>query len=153
MPRLLSLPLPLPLLLILPLLTHAAEEVVDPARASNLIPLDEISVKNLDIKFAEVVETEFETTVFSIGRIEEIPSRHSVLSSRIPGRIVGMEAIEGDLVRAGQLLVKVESRQPGNPPPVISLPSPITGIVSESHVRMGEPVEPSNELLDIIDLS
>lgn len=134
-------------------LAPAVEEVVEPSQAANMIPLDEIKVKNLGIEFAETIETDFETTVFSIGRIEEIPSRHSVLSSRIPGRIVGLEAMEGDLVEAGQLLVKVESRQPGNPPPIISLQSPISGIVSESHVRMGEPVEPSNELLDVIDLS
>ncbi len=130
-----------------------SQEEVDADQFANMVRLDDIKAKNLGIEFADVIETDFETTVFAIGRIEEIPSRHSVLSSRISGRIVGLEAIEGDRVEAGQLLVKVESRQPGNPPPVISLQSPISGIVSESHVRMGEPVEPSNELLDIIDLS
>ena len=141
------------LFLTMPSFSQEEEQEVDPNQFTNMVRLDEIMAQNLGIELADVVETDFETTVFAIGRIEEIPSRHSVLSSRIPGRIVGLEAIEGDRVEAGQLLVKVESRQPGNPPPVIPLHAPISGIVSESHVRMGEPVEPSNELLDIIDLS
>lgn len=139
--------------LTLPVFSQEDEQEVDPDQFANMVRLDDMKARNLGIEIADVVETDFETTVFAIGRIEEIPSRHSVLSSRIPGRIASLEAIEGDRVEAGQLLVKVESRQPGNPPPVIPLYAPISGIVSESHVRMGEPVEPSNELLDIIDLS
>ena len=49
--------------------------------------------------------------------------------------------------------MRVESRQPGDPPPVIPLTSPISGTVVESHVRPGEPVEPENKLFDIIDLT
>ena len=50
-------------------------------------------------------------------------------------------------------MVRVESRQPGNPPPIIELKAPIGGLVVQSHVRLGEPVEPDKELLDISDLS
>ncbi len=126
-----------------------------PLRAADpdTIVLDETGVKNLRIETVEVEETDFEQTVFALGRIEEIPERHGVLSSRISGRVVSLEVQEGDTVEMDQTLVRVESRQPGNPPPVIELKSPLGGLVVESHIRLGEPVEPDKELLDISDLS
>ena len=148
----------LTLALVLVLALHPAfllaqEAALDPERVANSIPLDETAVKNLRIETVVAEEQDFETTVFAIGRIEEIPSKHSVLSSRIPGRIVSIEAFVGDHVKAGQVLARVESRQQGNPPPTIELTAPQAGLIISSHVRLGEPVEPSNELLDISDRS
>lgn len=122
------------------------------ATNTDTIVLDETGVKNLRIETIEAEETDFEETVFALGRIAEIPERHAVLSSRISGRVTGLEAQEGDTVTADQVLVRVESRQPGNPPPTIELKSPIAGLLVESHIRLGEPVEPEKELLDISDL-
>ncbi len=135
------------------LLSLRAEDAIDPVRAANTIILDETGVRNLGIETVEATESDFEETVFALGRIEEAPSRHAVLSSRISGRIANIEAYPGDIVEAGKTLVRVESRQPGDPPPVIELKSPIAGLVVESHVHVGEPVEPEKELLDISDLS
>jgi len=129
--------------------THAAEE----ARAQNTIILDEIAVKNLRIQTEEAEERDFETTVFAIGRIEEIPSSRSVLSSRIAGRVSALNAFEGDTVEAGEVLAVVESRQMGDPPPSVELKAPQSGLVVASHVRLGQPVEPSAELLDVSDRS
>lgn len=120
---------------------------------SDTIVLDETGVKNLRIETVEVEETDFEETVFALGRIQEIPENHAVLSSRISGRVIGLEVQEGDTITKGQLMVRVESRQPGNPPPVIELKAPISGLLVESHIRLGEPVEPDKELLDVSDLS
>ena len=128
------------------------EEEVNANDAANTIILNEISVKNLGIELAEAIETDFEETIFAIGRIDDIPTNHAALSSRISGRALRVHAIPGDQVVQGDLLVEVESRQPGNPPPVISLNAPISGTVIERYVRPGEPVEPENKLLDIIDL-
>ena len=129
--------------------THAAEE----AREQNTIILDDIAVKNLRIQTQEAEERDFETTVFAIGRIEEIPSSRSVLSSRIAGRVTALNAFEGDTVEAGQALAVVESRQLGDPPPSVELKASQGGLVVASHVRLGQPVEPSAELLDISDRS
>ncbi|TAG08028.1 MAG: hypothetical protein EAZ42_12055, partial [Verrucomicrobia bacterium] len=106
------------------------------ATDSNTTILDETGVKNLRIETVEAEETTFEETVFALGRIAEIPERRGVLSSRISGRVIGLEAQEGDTVEKDQILVRVESRQPGNPPPVIELKSPIGGLVVESHIRL-----------------
>jgi cobalt-zinc-cadmium efflux system membrane fusion protein len=126
---------------------------VHAAVTPDTIVLDETGVKNLRIETVEVEETDFEETVFALGRIAEIPERHGVLSSRIAGRVIGLDVKEGDTVEKDQILVRVESRMPGNPPPVIELKAPIGGLIVESHIRMGEPVEPDKELLDISDLT
>jgi membrane fusion protein, heavy metal efflux system len=123
------------------------------ASNSDTTILDETGVKNLRIETVEIEETTFEETIFSLGRIAEIPENHGVLSSRISGRVLRLEAREGDTVEKNEVLVRVESRQPGNPPPVIELKAPIGGLLVESHIRLGEPVEPEKELLDISDLS
>lgn len=139
-----------------PLLPGARAEgegPIDPERAANTVILDEAGISNLGIETVTVMEADFEEAFFAIGRIEEIPEKHAVLSSRIAGRVVGISAYEGDQVEAGRELVRVESRQPGDPPPVIALEAPISGLIVDSHVRLGEPVEPDSELLDILDLS
>jgi len=120
-------------------------------RATRTVILDETGVRNLRIETEQAKERIFESTVFAIGRIEEIPANRSVLSTRIAGRVISLRAYEGDKVEANQTLVLVESRQPGNPPPTIALRSPRSGTVVRSHVRLGEPVEPDRELLDVVD--
>lgn len=124
----------------------------DSATPASVILLDDAAVKTLGIETEEATESDFEETAFALGEIVEIPNRHSVLSSRIPGRVTVIAVQEGDTVTAGQLLVTVESRQPGDPPPSIQLKAPMGGLIVESHVRLGEPVEPDKELLDISDL-
>lgn len=131
----------------------AAEEAISAERAANMIGLKPMEVANLRIQTVEVSEEDFETTVFAIGRIEEIPANRSVLSSRISGRAIKVNAFVGDRVEKGQVLVEVESRQPGNPPPTISLKAAQSGLVIASHVRVGQPVEPDAEMLDISDRS
>ncbi|MDQ8184169.1 efflux RND transporter periplasmic adaptor subunit [Pelagicoccus sp. SDUM812002] len=130
-----------------------AQQLSIAAADPNLIILDESGVRNLGIQTVEAEERNFESTVFSIGRIEEIPESRSVLSSRIPGRVVDLNVFEGDTVSEGQILARVESRQLGNPPPTIELRAPQLGLVVNSHVRLGQPVEPDSELLDISDRS
>lgn len=129
------------------------DEMIDPDRAANTVILDETAVRNLQIETVTVTEETFENTVFAIGRIEEIPANRSALSSRIAGRVVALHAHVGDTVAAGDVLAKVESRQPGDPPPTIELKALQGGLVVDSHVRIGEPVEPTEELLEIADRS
>ena len=131
----------------------AAEPGIDPTRMANSIPLTELAVQNLGIQTVEAVRRDFETTVFAIGRIEDIPANRSVLSSRIAGRIHEVSVTVGDRVESGQVLAVVESRQPGNPPPRIPLKATSLGVVVESHIRPGQPVEPANKLLDVVDRS
>lgn len=131
----------------------SAEDAIDADRAATTVILDETAVRNLQIETVTVTEETFETTVFAVGRIEEIPANRSALSSRIAGRVVALHAYVGDTVAAGDVLAKVESRQPGDPPPTIELKALQGGLVVDSNVRIGEPVEPTEELLEIADRS
>ncbi|WP_193214266.1 efflux RND transporter periplasmic adaptor subunit [Luteolibacter marinus] len=137
---------PVLLLLVAAILPAAAAE------DTNTIVLDETGVKNLRIETVEVEEADFEETFFSLGHIEAIPEKIAGVSSRIAGRIVELQAHPGDTVEAGQVVAKIESRQPGDPPPVIPLEAPIGGLVTKAMVRLGEPMNPDQTLLEITDL-
>lgn len=135
------------------LLTTVAFAKVDPQKAANTVILTEHGVKNLKIETAEAEEQDFEETILALGRIEPIPSNRAVVSSRISGRIVEIRATLGDMVKADADVARLESRQPGNPPPNIMLKAPLGGLVTETQARLGEPVEPDKAILEITDLS
>jgi multidrug efflux pump subunit AcrA (membrane-fusion protein) len=143
------------LFLILPLLAAVAPltRAADAKRAASTVVLDETGVKNLGLQTEETEETTFETTVFALGRIEPIPARRAVVSSRVPGRVLELKVSVGDTVTAGADVLKLESRQPGDPPPSVMLKAPLGGLVTDCPVRLGEPVETSAVLLEITDLS
>ena len=126
---------------------------VSPEKAAATVILNETGVKNLQIQTVEAEETDFEQTVFALGRIQSIPEKRAVVASRIPGRINEIRTVLGTMIEAGADVLRIESRQPGNPPPSIWLKAPAGGLVSTSEVRLGEPVEPDRALLEITDLS
>ena len=134
----------------------AADETEDKLkkeRDANTVTLTPIGVENLGIETEEVFEDDFEQTVFALGRIEVIPENQGVVSSRISGRVKELAVQVGDSVERGQVVAKIESRQPGDPPPTIELKAPLGGLVSDNHISLGQPIEPENELIHIHDLS
>ena len=139
--------------ILLGLTAIGAEEGLDPERIANTVILDEFGVKNLQLETVVVEERDFENTVFAIGRVEEIPGKRWSVASRISGRAIEVKAFIGDRVEKDQLLIRVESRQPGDPPPTIDLHAPIGGLVTTSHALQGQPVEPNQDLIDISDRS
>ncbi|MCU0747915.1 MAG: efflux RND transporter periplasmic adaptor subunit, partial [Akkermansiaceae bacterium] len=115
--------------------------------------LTEQGVKNLGLETVVVEETDFETTTFALGRTEAIPQNRSVLSSRIPGRVAESNLLIGTYVEKDEELVLLESRQPGNPPPTIWLKAPAKGTIIAVNATLGAPVEPTDRLAEIADLS
>ena len=128
-------------------------DAVDKDRATNTVILDESAIKNLNLETVEAEETEFEESLFALGRIEAVHARRAVVSSRIAGRITELRATLGETVQAGADVVRLESRQPGDPPPSVVLKAPLGGVVTQSQARLGEPVDPERALLEITDLS
>ncbi len=142
------------LLLILALAPyHLSLAAGDAKSAANTVVLDATGVKNLRIETVEVEDADFEESIFSLGRIEADPARRSGVSSRIPGRIVELKVALGDKVEAGAEVARLESRQPGDPPPTISLKAAAGGLLTKGNVALGEPLEPGATLLEITDLS
>src|SRR5436190_20066304 len=89
---------------------------VSPEEAANTVILDEVGEKNLKIETVEAEETEFEETVFALGRIEPIPERRAVVASRVHGRILELKTTLGTLVQANAEVALIESRLGGSPP-------------------------------------
>ncbi|MCW1923284.1 efflux RND transporter periplasmic adaptor subunit [Luteolibacter arcticus] len=131
------------------LLPHAAFSATE----GGTVLLPEQGVKNLGIEVVTVEESDFQETAFALGRIEAIPGRTGAVSSRISGRLVELRVSPGDSVTADQVVAQVESRQAGDPPPVVSLRASQKGLVMHSDARLGDPVEPDKALLEITDLS
>jgi len=133
--------------------TVSTPAAVSPEKAAATVILDETGVNNLKIATVEAEETVFEQTAFALGRIQPIPEHRAVVSSRIPGRIIEIKSILGTVVQAGTEVLRLESRQPGDPPPSIWLKAPAGGLVTKSDTRLGEPVDPDKVLMEITDLS
>ena len=139
------------LTLAIPLITWADKIEVD--RAANTVILDKVSAENLRIETEVVEEIDFESTVFAIGRIEEIPTNQSVVSTRAAGRVIEVNACIGDFIKKGEVVAKIEARVFGDPPPTIELKALQDGIVTGSHVHLGEPVEPDENIFELSDRS
>jgi cobalt-zinc-cadmium efflux system membrane fusion protein len=138
---------------ILPFLFTAAAIAAEPNRAANTVVLDENAVKNLKLQTVEAEQTDFEDTVFALGRIQVAPGHRAYVSSRVPGRAIQVSTHIDTQIEKGAEAVVIESRQPGEPPPSVKLHAPISGYVSEVKVAPGQPVSPDDSLIEILDLS
>lgn len=124
-----------------------------PAASKPDIILDDVAVSNMNLEFAEAEETVFEETVFALGGIEVLPGKRGIVSSRIPGRALSVLVVPHQEVAARAEVALVESRQPGDPPPVVKLEAPIAGLVSKVNIAQGQPISPDDALIEILDLS
>lgn len=124
-----------------------------PPRNENTVVLDATGIQNLGIETVAVEESDFEQTLFVLGEIDHTCESHAVLASRVPGRIVDVLAHKGDFVTKDDIVARLESRQPGNPPPVLELRAPGSGLVIDSQTHLGAPVEPDMGLMTILDLT
>ncbi|RBP42454.1 RND family efflux transporter MFP subunit [Roseimicrobium gellanilyticum] len=131
---------------------HEEAEKADPNRATNTVVLDEQGVKNLNIETAETEEGDFEETIFALGRIEILPGKKAIVSSRIPGRAFSVLALPDQEVDQDEELMWVESRQPGDPPPTVMLGAPIAGTIAKVNIAQGQPIEPNDSLIEIVNL-
>jgi len=122
-------------------------------RRANTVILDAVAVQNLRIQTVEAEPGEFEETIFALGRIEVYPGRRAAISSRIAGRALDVFVKLDHAVQKGERALTVESRQMGDPPSVITLTAPLSGLVNAVHVVVGEPVSPDKILAEIIDVS
>lgn len=107
----------------------------------------------IGLKIAAADLRNIERILMIKGTVKLDPNRQAFVTTRIEGRIHKMYANLGDFVRSGQTVVDVQSRQFGDPPPVVPIPSPISGIVDQRNVVLGESVNPDKNLLHVVDVS
>jgi membrane fusion protein, heavy metal efflux system len=124
-----------------------------PGGTQGPIEVSELAQRNLGLAVEEAELRPLETTLRVIGEIMADPERSGTVSSRISGRVSAVFAQEGQRVEKGRPLVEVESLQLGDPPPRVRYASPVSGVVTDRHVVVGDDVEPSRHLLEVADLS
>lgn len=116
------------------------------------IEVSEIAQRNLGLTVEEAELTPIETTLRVIGEIQGDPALSGTVSSRIAGRVSAVFAQEGESVKKGKRLVEIESLQLGDPPPRVRYAAPVSGVVTDRHVVVGDDVEPNRHLFEIVDL-
>ena len=135
------------------LFTSSAAFAEEAKKGDNMVLLDAQGVKNLKLELAEATEINFEETVFALGRIEVLPGKKAVVSSRISGRATTVIGLPDMRCEEGDELLWVESRQAGDPPPVLRIDAPIGGLIGSVSISPGQPVSPDSTLMEIYDLS
>lgn len=94
-----------------------------------------------------------DTILLLNGGVKIDPDRHAHVTTRISGRVDQLLAHVGDRVEKGQKLAVIQSRQLGDPPPTVDVMAPVSGIINDRPVTLGDSVEPNTELFHIADLS
>ncbi|MGV3531337.1 MAG: efflux RND transporter periplasmic adaptor subunit [Chthoniobacteraceae bacterium] len=128
-----------------------SEEIAQ-ERARNLVILDPVSIENLRLETTVADDQTFEQVIFAVGRVQAIPSARAVISSPDAGRVVEVKVAPGDTVEAGAEVLQVEKTEAGAAPSVVTLTSPIAGVVTKVHAIRGESFRRIKTLLEIVDL-
>jgi multidrug efflux pump subunit AcrA (membrane-fusion protein) len=139
-----------------PVVTHpesgkeAHDEEQGPAHSEG-IRLSPEAKKNIGLRTEKAARHNLENVLKINGVVKPKPNRVANVSPQIEGMVEQVYVGPGDRVEKGDRLVDVRSRQYGNPPPLITLVSPISGFVSGWHVNVGESVDPSKVLFEVVD--
>lgn len=134
---------------------HEAAPGTEGAAAAGGGPVEvsEVAQRNLGLVVVGADLQPIDATLRVIGEIQADPARSGTVASRISGRVSGVFAQEGQRVEKGEPIVEVESLQLGDPPPRARYGSPVSGVVIDRHVVLGDDVDPSQHLLEVADLT
>lgn len=116
-----------------------------------LVQFSETILDNIGLTTHVVTRGPVEETLLFPGTVRMHPDGVAALSTRIQGKIIWVGVAPGDRVTKGQVLVRIQSLVPGNPPPTVSVVAPMSGIVSLRDAIVGEGVMPNKELFRLID--
>lgn len=117
------------------------------------VELSDIAQKSIGLKVVEADIRQVEEVLLINGIVKPEPNRVAEVSTRAEGRIEELYVNLGDRVKKGQRLAAMLPRQIGNPPPLVSITAPLSGIIVERNISLGGTVEPNKTLFQIADLS
>ncbi len=117
------------------------------------VELSAIAQKSIGLKVVEADIRPIEDVLLINGIVKPELNRVASVSTRAEGRIQELYANLGDRVKKGHRLAAMLPRQIGNPPPLVSITAPLSGIIVERNVSLGGTVEPNSTLFRIADLS
>ena len=123
-----------------------------PAYSEDIVRISAELRDHMGLETAEVGPAVLPRTLSFVGRVEPVPEKRYLVTGRVPGRVTALAAVEGQSVAADDVLVEIETRLPGNPPPKLSLRAPFAGIVCKVSVIMGQGVEAGQTLVEVANL-
>jgi membrane fusion protein, heavy metal efflux system len=117
------------------------------------VRLTKMMVDNLGLETAEAELKPMEKTFPALASVDPEPGKVAAIASRVAGRVTKLTVHDGQRVKAGEVLLEVESRVVADPPPRLTFKAPMDGVILETSVVLGGTVEPDKNLITIIDLS
>ena len=117
------------------------------------VTLTKVQQESIGLQTAKADFASIDTVLLLNGSVKIDPDRHAHVTTRISGRVEQLFARVGDRVEKGQKLAVIQSRQLGEPPPTVDVTAPVSGVVNDRPVTIGDSVEPNTELFHIVDLS
>ena len=133
---------------------HAAAPAAPAASASApRVRLTHMVVQNLGLETAEVELKAMEKSFTALGSIDPEPNKVAAIASRVAGRVTKLNVHDGQHVKAGEVLLEIESRIVADPPPRLTFKAPMDGVVLQTNVLPGGTVDPDKNLLTLVDIS
>ncbi len=117
------------------------------------VTLTKIQQESIGLQTEKADFRSIDTILLLNGSVKIDPDRHAHVTTRISGRVEQLFARVGDRVEKGQKLAVIQSRQLGEPPPTVDVTAPVSGVINDRPVTIGDSVEPNTELFHIVDLS
>ena len=117
------------------------------------VTLTKVQQESIGLQTDKADFRSIDTVLLLNGSVKVDPNRQAHVTTRISGRVEKLLASVGDRVEKGQKLAVIQSRQVGDPPPEIEVVAPVSGVINERGVSLGDAVEPNTELFHIVDLS
>lgn len=130
---------------------HDDEQAADGAPGA--ISLSAEARANIGLSMEPAKAGVVERTLLLNATLQVHPDREAFVSSRVQGKVTAVNANVSDVVARGTPLVIIQSLQIAETPPTVPVVSPLSGVVLERMVTVGETVDPSKSLMHVADLS
>ncbi len=130
---------------------HVKEDAPHPEDEG--IVLSNEARRNIGLVVEPVKYRTIQKVIMVSGTVKPKPGLLAHVSPRIEGIVEKTYVSPFDWVKVGQTLVEIRSRQFGNPPPLVPLMAPLSGLITRWDANVGEAVDPSKVLFQIVDPS
>lgn len=117
------------------------------------VKLTDAQIKALGLQTVSADARRMESLLHVHGSIEPLVDAQASVTLRFSGIVRMIYANPGDVVRKGDRLALVESRVVGDPPPTVTITSPIAGVVDARSISVGQGVETGSVLFHVSDLN
>lgn len=101
------------------------------------VTIDSSMAREMGITVEPVGARTIEKTLDLLGRVEFAPDAQSTLRARFPGKILEVRKTEGQMVKAGEVLARIESNESLQP---YNVTAPMDGVIVSRTAQKGDVV-------------